>query len=236
WGTDRILTLSGTREVENIYSESFLAAKLKGDAAAMAEFHSVLQGLLASIWKEEELIAEIDAAAVAVRSHVPSSNNQQGRFNDGINLLKNNLRARRGQLSQVSASGLNLQNARENGFCLNTQTIDGQAVTNIYGCGTHKDQKWELVDVGGGYSHIRNPSSNICVNLRSSNDGAETDASPCGNHQDQSWKINTAGDFKQFESVRAPGLCLSINAAQDGGRTFVKGCDATDRGQLWKSK
>jgi spore coat protein CotH len=234
WGTDRILTLSSNREVENIYSENFLASKLKGDAASMVEFHAALQSLLTSVWKEEALLAEIDQAAAAVRNFVPHENNQQIRFNDGINLLKNNLKARRSQLSRVSSPGQTLQNGKDGRFCLNTQNINGQAITNIYGCGTHQDQKWELIDMGGGYSHIRNPASNNCLNLRDSNEWTETDTSPCGNHQDQSWKINSVDGMKQFESARAPGLCLSINEAQDGRRTPVRACNGGDRAQLWK--
>jgi hypothetical protein len=238
WGADNVLTRISDRETRQIYNFNRLARKLSESTAMRQRLLDTIDHQMRLLWNEKDLREEIDHAAFVIGRFIPAR--EQGDFFGEIAVLKKNIHLRREQIASLILVDFNeifnarLQNAKGYRFCLNTQVLNDNRVTNVWGCGDDPDQRWDVTYVMGDNVRLRNPALDNCVDVQRVSAGAPVDARTCNGLPNQNWKVIVNSGAYLFESQTVPGSCLSLGEEEDSGQTVIKSCDRNDPAQNWR--
>jgi hypothetical protein len=98
------------------------------------------------------------------------------------------------------------------------------------------DQKWELVDAGGGYSYLKVQHTKKCLDLSNgaTEDGGRLQQWDCdGGTDNQKWKIERQGDGSILLQSKASGKCMTAPSGVENNTPVVQmGCTGADN-QRW---
>lgn len=236
YGVDQTLSITSAAGVLQIYQSNLLARRLGSEIETLNMLKALLRDTLTESWNEDVLVQDVERSASVLRPYLRSDG--KGSFEQSLAALKANIGKRRAEIQIIMEGRYNvhIQNKSQPDFCLNSQIIDGQPLSNVFTCNDHQDQKWEILKLRNGYSQIRNIAHNNCVNLQGDSEETQVGSWSCNPHPDQSWKAVLKEGYYSFESQRAPGKCLAMTSAGDTSPVVIRNCSSRDERQKWLSR
>jgi chitinase len=138
----------------------------------------------------------------------------------------------------ASTSWFTLKNGASNKCFDNT---GGSTATNTqmdqWTCGSgNSNQKWKLVDLGNGWSHIVNQTSGLCLdNGGSTANSTYIEQYNCVNSSNLEWQLVSVGSGYYNVKNHTSGKCIDDpgSSTADGTKMIQYTCDSTKANQKW---
>ncbi len=131
--------------------------------------------------------------------------------------------------------------ARHSGKLLDVfdSSVDNGADVVQWTANGQNNQRWRLVDLGGGYSEVVSASSGKCLDVAGAGtaDGVRVTQWTCGTGRNQHWRMQDVGDGYVQLVARHSNKCLTVSdAAASDGATLAQSACGSGSHQQWQRR